>query len=149
MLLNQIFAIILYILFFCWLFFKFKNVLLVKKNNCKNFYKNIKKDSKNAKISKKLFKVFLSLAILLAIYLAIGLVIFLVTFALEIIDIILLIFTAGTFYFDINFIMNLFYKFISLLKCVPYYLYLVVYTWLARAIYINNLTHKELANTNK
>lgn len=42
-LLNQIFAIIFYILFLGWLFFKFKNVILVKKLKCKDFFKNIKK----------------------------------------------------------------------------------------------------------
>ena len=146
-LLNQIFAIIFYILFFCWLFFKFKNVLLVKNLKCKNFYKNIKKDSKSTKISKKLFKVFLSLTILFVIYLVIGLVsgifagimIFITLGGAAFVD------TGAdpTFY---NNFMNFVGKYFSLLKYIAYYLYLIVYTWLIRAIYINNLTHKELSN---
>ena len=146
-LLNQIFAIIFYILFFCWFFFKFKNVLLVKKLKCKNFYKNIKKDSKSTKISKKLFKVFLSLTILFVIYLVIGLISGI--FA----GIMVFITLGGAAFVDtgadptfFNNFMNFVVKYFSLLKYVAYYLYLIVYIWLVRAIYINNLTHKELSN---
>ena len=146
-LLNQIFAIIFYILFFCWLFFKFKNVLLVKKLKCKDFYRNIKKDSKSTKVSKKLFKVLLSLTILFGIYLVIGLIsgifagimVFITLGGAAFVD------TGAdpTFY---NNFMNFVGKYFSLLKYITYYLYLIVYIWLARAIYINNLTHKELSN---
>lgn len=146
-LLNQIFAIIFYILFFCWLFFKLKNVILVKKLKCKDFYRNIKKDSKSTKVSKKLFKVFLSLTILFGIYLVIGLIsgifagimVFITLGGAAFVD------TGAdpTFY---NNFMNFVGKYFSLLKYIAYYLYLIVYIWLVRAIYINNLTHKELSN---
>lgn len=146
-LLNQIFAIILfYILFFRWLFFKFKNVILVKKLKCKDFYKNIKKDAKSTKIPKKLFKVFLSLTILFIIYLVIAAVLVLIIGIFSGI----MVFIAPVFVdadptFYKNF-MNFVGKYFSLLKYITYYLYLIVYIWLVRAIYINNLTHKELSN---
>lgn len=146
-LLNQIFAIIFYILFLGWLFFKFKNVILVKKLKCKDFYKNIKKDSKSTKISKKLFKIFLLLTILFVLYLVIGLIsgifagimVFITLGGAAFVD------TGAdpTFY---NNFMNFVVKYFSLLKYIAYYLYLIVYIWLVRAIYINNLTHKELSN---
>lgn len=146
-LLNQIFAIIFYILFFCWLFFKFKNVILVKKLKCKDFYKNIKKDSKSTKVSKKLFKVLLWLTILFGIYLVIGLISGIFS------GIMIFITLGGTAFVDTgtdptfyNNFMNFVGKYFSLLKYITYYLYLIVYIWLVRAIYINNLTHKELFN---
>ena len=66
-LLNQIFAIIFYVLLFSWAFFKIRNIILVKKLNCKERYKIIKQNIRKQKLSKCLFIIimfFLSLIIM-------------------------------------------------------------------------------------
>lgn len=89
----------------------------------------------------------MSLTILLFIYLGIG-------FICGILAGIMFFVTLGGSIFVINSTDSTFYdnfmsfvgKYLSLLKYIAYYLYLIVYIWLIRAIYINNLTHKELSN---
>jgi len=150
-LLNQIFDIIFYILFFSWTFLKIRNVVLIKKMNYKEIYKNIKKDLICQKFSKGLFKIIIISIILFAIYLAIYLAIGLLAGALALFMIFITL--GGVAYVDtgsdstfydnlMSFVGNHF----SLFKYIIYYIYLIVYTVLIRAIHINILSYKKLQN---
>lgn len=144
-LLNQIFAIIFYILFLCWAFFKTRNVILINKLNCKDIYKNMKKDLKKQKISKYLFRIIITSIIIFAIYLAIGLI-------AGALALFMMFITLGgaayvdtgadsTFYDNLmSFVGNHF----SLLNYIAYYVYIIVYMLFVKAIYINVLSYKQL-----
>lgn len=141
--LKQIFGIIFYLLLFCWLFFKFRNFILDKKLKNKDLYIYTKK----TKVSKRLFIVLLVLSIILGIYLFIGLVSGGLAFLMVTITF------GGVAYagsgVDSTFFYNLLdfvTKYFSLLKYIAYYSYLIALVWLIRAVYINNLTYKELSN---
>lgn len=148
--LNQIFAIIFFGIFFIWMIFKLRNLVLLMKLKCKDLYKDIKRDSKKTKVSKNLFKVFLFLITILWVYscIAVGCIIFLIM---------MVFFTLGgaafvdtgadpTFY---NNFMEFVPKFLIPLLYIHYYIYLVVCVLIVRAIYINNLIHKELSDKSK
>ena len=62
---RNIFAIIFYILLCIWMFFKIRNIVLVKKYNNNDKYKEIKNNSKKNRISKLLFKIAIILLIIL------------------------------------------------------------------------------------
>ena len=144
-LLNQIFAIIFYILFFSWAFFKIRNVILIKKKNCKEIYKNINKYFKNQKLSKYLFRSIITFIIIFAIYIIIGLIA--VALALFMIFITL----GGAAYVDTGAdstfydnLMSYIVSHFSIFKYVGYYIYIIVYIVLVRAIYINIMSYKVL-----
>lgn len=144
-LLNQIFAIMFYILFFSWAFLKIRNFVLIKKMHYKEIYKNIKKDLKHQKLSKYLIRIIITNIIILSIYLVTGLVIGI--FALFMMFLTLggaAYVTSGTdstFYDNlIDFVGN----YLSLFKYIIYYIHLIVYMILIRAIYINILSYKKL-----
>ena len=140
--LDQIFAIMFYMLLFLWTFLKIRNLVLIKKEKCKEIYNKIKKDLKSQKTSKNLFRIIISSIILFAIYLAIGLIVS--SFALFM----ALITLGGTAYVDTGadptnyieltrFISNYFSLF-------NYIVYLITYIILIREIYINLLTYKNI-----
>ena len=151
-LLNQIFAIIFYVLLFSWAFFKIRNIILVKKLNCKERYKIIKQNIRKQKLSKCLFIIimfFLSLIIMtLTICFVTGFIAFTVGMFM------MLVTLGGTAYIDtgadptfynniIIFIYKLFCCF-SIFKYTHYVLYLIVYMCFARGIYINMTCCKQL-----
>lgn len=144
-LLNQIFAIIFYILFSSWAFIKIRNIMLINKLNCKEIYKNIKEDSKNQKMSKYLFKIIITVVIILSIYLAIGLILGILSYFMIFVTLggALYVDTGANSTFFDNF-MNLIVKYFSLLKYIGYYLYIIVYMVLGRSIYINISCNKVL-----
>jgi|GEM_PF-5186964 len=144
-LLNQLFAIIFYILFFSWSFLKIRNIILIKKLNCKEIYKNEKKDLKHKKLSKILFIFVIIGTILFGIYLIIGLVSGVLALLMVFITL------GGTAYVDTgsnpsfyNNLMSFVVNYFSLFKYTLYYIYLIVYALLTRAIYINVLIYKKL-----
>lgn len=53
-----------------------------------------------------------------------------------------LVLTQPFFYNLLDFVT----KYFNLLKYIAYYSYLIALVWLIRAVYINNLTYKELSN---
>ncbi len=144
-LLNQIFATIFYILFFSWILFLIRNIVLTKKMNSKEFYKSIKKDLKQQKVPKNLNKTIKISMIIFVIYLVIGLV-------SGILALFMMFITLGgiayvdtgsnsTFYDNLmTFVGNHF----SLLKYIIFYIYFIVYIILIKAIYINIVSYRKL-----
>ena len=146
-LLRNIFAIIFYILFFVWIFFKINNIILVNKLNCRENYKETKKNAKGEKLSKYLFRINLGIVITFAIYLGIGLMI-------GIFVLFMMFITLGgaayvdtgadsTFYDNLIQFAGIYF---SLFIYILYVLYTIVYMFLVRAIYINFLVNKQLKN---
>ena len=70
--LYQIVGNIFYVLVFCWIFFKIRNIFLIRKLNCKANYKIITQDIKKQKPMKYLFNVIKICVIPLIAYLTIG-----------------------------------------------------------------------------
>ena len=144
-LLNQIFAIIFYILFFGWAVLKIRNVVLIKKMNYKEIYKNIKKDLKHQKFLKYLFRIIIISITIFEIYLVIGLV----SGGLALFIIIITLGgaayvdtgTTSTFY---NSLMSFVGNYLGSLKYSVYYIYLIVNIILIREIYINILSYRKL-----
>lgn len=145
-LLSYIFAIIFYVLFFCWCFFKIRNVILIKKSNCKEIYRNMKKDSKKKKFAKYLSRIIIIALIMFAIYLVIGIVVGGIALFMIFITIGGVMYvdtgTDPTFYNNLlSFVGNYFGLF-------GYLLFIIVYIAFARAIYINIICYKKLNSGN-
>jgi len=143
--LNQILNILFYLLFISWAFFKMRNIILINKLNCKNIYKNIKKDIKKEKISKYLFIIIIAFISIFLMYLLLGLIVLTIAFLMIIITM------GGTMYVDtradstfFDNIMNIFSNYFSLFNYIGYYLNLIVYLLLIRAIYINVISYKRI-----
>lgn len=141
--LNQIFAIIFYIMLFCWIFFKIRNSILIKKKKCKEFYKDIKKELKNEKTSKYLFRIIISSIILFAIYLAIGLIAGCLAVFMAFITL------GGAAYVDTgkdpSFFNNLWRFINNYFSLFNYIVYLITYILLIRGVYINVKVSKAMA----
>ncbi len=143
--LRNIAAMIFYILFFIWLFMKMKNIILIKKLNCKDAYKEIKRNSKCQKISKYLSKTTIIFIIIVAVYLIFAIV--LGAIALFIIFITL----GGTAYVDTGTDSSFYYFFMAVMgiyfsgfKYIIYVLYITIYMFLVNNIYVNYLNNKAL-----
>ena len=149
-LLRNIFAVIFYMLFFIWIFFKIKNIILINKLKCRENYNEIKKNEKDKKLSKYLFRINLGIVIAFAIYLVIGLIIGILVLFMMFITL------GGTAYIDTGadstFYDNLLQfagNYFSLFSYILYVLYTIVYMFLVRAIYINFLVNKQLKDKEK
>lgn len=139
--LRNIAAIIFYILFFTWLFFKMRNVIIVNKLKCKADYKEIKKVK-----GQKILKIIMITILVVIVTYLIGALLF-ATMALFI-GIITL---GGTAYVDTgadssfyNFIMKNIGNYFSVFKYIMYIVYMSVYILLVNGIYIDNLRYKKL-----
>ena len=146
-LLNQIFPILFYILFFYWTFLKIRNIVFIKKFNYKDFQKNIKQNLKNQKFPKNLYRIIIISVLIAIIYLAIGLASVFLAFSM-------MFFTlGGTAYVDTgtdstfyNNLISFVGSYFSFFKYIFYYIYITVYMILIRNIYINILVYKKLKN---
>lgn len=79
-LLNQLFAIIFYLLLFSWIVLKIRNVILIEKLNCRKIYKDMKKIVKKKKTSKVLFWFIVITIIPVLLYVVIAIIIMIVIF---------------------------------------------------------------------
>jgi len=147
-LLNQLFAIIFYLLLFSWIVLKIRNVILIEKLNCRKIYKDMKKIVKKKKTSKVLFWFIVITIIPVLLYVVIAIIIMIVIF----IEIFLCLFPVivegwdghiidSTFYDNIK---NFLITYSSLYNYIGYTIYIIMYVFLVRIIYIDILCYKML-----
>jgi len=142
---DNILAIILYTLFFSWIFLKIRNIVLIKKLNCKESSKSIKKDVKKQKLSKCLFKISIVAIIIFAIFVVIGLV------AVGLAILMTFVTLGGIAYIDTGYDSTFYYNLMNFVMTYQYIGYLIefiLYIVFIRAIYINIQCHKILKNSN-
>jgi len=143
-LVYNIFGTIFYILLFSWIFTKIRNIILIKKLNCKELYKNMRKDIKKQKILKYSFKFIIINAIILGIYIGIGIELAIIEFIFTMFVFIVYAISEDFYTIFSTFVLN----YISLFEYIIYYIYIVVFIILIRGIYINILIYKKLKSNN-
>ena len=140
--LYQLVVCLFYILFFAMVFFKIRNIVLVRKLNNKEFYKNTQKKIKNNKLYKYLSNIDLCLIIIAVLYIVVGIGLSIITFTLTIFALPMLFSGHTSTIYDIFLSFVTFY--FSLLKYVVYYFYFTTFILFITSIYSNCLIHKEL-----
>ena len=142
---RQIFAIIFYTLIFACIFFKIRNIILVKKMNYKEVYQKIKFDYKQEKMPKKLFKIIIFIVTILGLYLFIGIL-------ASVIILFITIFSVGGSAFIGKESMLNFYNALldytkfhfSYIEYFGYLVYVVIFLILIRSIFINVKIHTKI-----
>lgn len=147
--LYQIACMIFFILFFCWAFFKIRNIILVKKMNCTESYKNIKKGFENQKLSKYLYKIAITFIIIFVLCIEIGIILWILSAFM------MLITLGGTAYVDTgadptfyNNLLNFTYAYFKFLGNISYFFvviaYIIILIVLVKEIYVNIKSLKKL-----
>lgn len=145
--LNQIFLQITYVFLLIWGVVKIRNLLLIKKLDCKDTYKSVKKEIKEQKIIKYLSKILVICTSIIGIYILIGLfaggLSFFFTFGkiggVAVMDMEL----NRTIY---NFLLSIAIRHFTLIKEAFYFEYIIIYLFLIRDIIISVLSYKRLCN---
>ncbi len=152
---RQALAIVFYILFFTWIFFKLRTIYLVYKLKCKEAYREVKSSIKNNKKPNlyKYAKTFIIVIIVLtALYIAS------IIFSYAIIVFILIITGFGVALETegltwLKCILGFFYLYADTIKYGLYIItvivYLIFYTLLIMNMYVDYISYKELKKINK
>jgi len=143
---DYILAIVFYILFFGWILFKIRNIILVRNLNCKDFYKDLKKEAKKQKLSKSLFKISITTLIIFCIYLAIGLISGAFALFMGFITIGGAAYvgtgTSSSLYDNLTLFLNNYWWLFNYIG--GYTFYIITYTFFTRNIYIDILNYNSL-----
>lgn len=143
--LGIVLYILMYILLFGWIFFKIRNVVLIRKSNCKDVYNMIKKDIKKTKKSKYSFRIILIAISICLSYIVIGLIIGSLVLLMTFITLFGSAYAeAGgnaAFYDNLIELCN---KYFSIFKYIFHYILIIIDMILIRIIYINKEIYKKL-----
>ncbi|MGN0375158.1 MAG: hypothetical protein ACI4EN_06610 [Butyrivibrio sp.] len=132
-----------------WMFLKIRNMTLAKKLNCRADYKIIKKSIKKNTVTKVLLIIGLAATVLFVVYVLMGIILF-------ILELFLIFITLGGAAFvdtgadpsGYNNFLNFAWNYLKSFRYGSLGIYVIAYSFIGRAVYINSLVYKALKDKN-